>query len=417
MKYIPGGVAAPLGFTASGLHCGVKESAAPDGNDPAGASCDLKKDLALILSDCDCAVAAVYTRNQVKAAPIYVCQEHLADGHARGAVVNSGNANACAPLGMENARRMAAAAAAATGLNASDFAVASTGVIGVTLNIDAIEKGIPLAAKALSKEGSKDASAAILTTDLAEKEIAVSVELSGKTVTIGAICKGSGMIHPNMGTMLSFCTTDCAIDAALLRKTLSKIVNKTFNRITVDGDTSTNDSSFVFANGKAGNAPLQEGSADYAIFYDALYAVFEYGAKKIARDGEGATKLITCTVESAASEEQAEAVAKSVVASSLVKTAMYGADANWGRVLCAAGYSGAAFNPLGISVQFLSKAGEILVCQDGAGLSFDEEAAKAVLSEEEITILVTMQEGSAAATCWGCDLTYDYVKINGDYRS
>jgi len=415
MRYIDGGVAAPLGFTAAGVFCGVKKGSVPDGNDAPSPS--QKKDLALILSDCDCVAAAVYTKNQVKAAPIYISQQHLADGGARGIIANSGNANACAPQGMENALRMAKAAAAATGLSPEDFLVASTGVIGVTLNIEAIEKGTPLAAAALSKSGSHDASNAILTTDLVEKELAVSIELGGKTVSIGAIAKGSGMIHPNMGTMLCFATTDCAIDSALLQKTLTKIVTKTFNRITVDGDSSTNDTCFVLANGKAGNSPLQEGTADYDTFYAALYTVFEYEAKQIAGDGEGASRLITCTVEKAETEEKAELMAKAVVGSSLVKAAMFGADANWGRVLCAIGYSGASFNPEAIDVKFLSKAGEITVCQNGAGLPFDEDLAKGILTEKEVTILVTMQEGAEAATCWGCDLTYDYVKINGDYRS
>lgn len=406
MKYVNGGVAAPLGFTAAGYHCGVKAESPP-----------AKRDLALILSDCDCVAAAVYTKNQVKAAPIYVSMEHLADGHARGIVANSGNANACAPNGMAHAKAMAVAAAQATGLSPEDFAVASTGVIGVELNIGVIEEGIPHVAAALSKDGSAHASNAILTTDLVEKELAVSVDLGGKTVTIGAIAKGSGMIHPNMGTMLCFTTTDCVIDQALLQKTLTKIVNKTFNRITVDGDSSTNDTCFVLANGKAGNEPLVEGSAEYETFYEALHTVFEYEAKQIAADGEGATHLVTCTVEHAESEEKAELMAKSVVGSSLVKAAMFGSDANWGRVLCAIGYSGAQFDPNAIDVAFASSAGEILVCQNGAGVVFDEAKAKQILLEKEVTILVRMQEGQESATCWGCDLSYDYVKINGDYRN
>jgi len=406
MKYISGGVAAPQGFTAAGFHCGVKEGSPEE-----------KKDLALILSDCDCVAAAVYTKNQVKAAPIYVSMEYLKDGHARGIVANSGNANACAPQGLENAKRMAAAAAKACGLSPEDFAVASTGVIGVDLNIAVIEAGIPQAAAVLAKDGSAAAANAILTTDLVEKEIAVSIELGGKTVSIGAIAKGSGMIHPNMGTMLCFATTDCAIDGALLQKTLAKIVTKTFNRITVDGDSSTNDTCFVLANGLAGNVPLQEGSAEYQCFYDALYTVFEYEAKKVAGDGEGASHLVTCTVEGVLTEDKAEMMAKSVVGSSLVKAAMFGADANWGRVLCAIGYSGASFDPGGVAVKFQSLAGELSVCQDGAGLVFDEALAKQVLLEKEVTILVSLHEGTECATCWGCDLTYDYVKINGDYRS
>ncbi len=417
MKEIKGGVAAPLGFTAAGIHCGVKQSPLPDGNTPLTAPADAKKDLALILSETECAAAAVYTKNQVKAAPIYVSQAHLAGGRARGIIANSGNANACAPQGLENARRMAAAAATATGLSPEDFAVASTGVIGVTLNIDAIEQGTPRAAAALSKTGSADASAAILTTDLIPKELAVSLELGGKTVTIGAIAKGSGMIHPNMGTMLCFCTTDCAIDAPLLQKALSRVVAKTFNRITVDGDTSTNDTCFLLANGLAGNEPLREGTPNYEAFCAALHHVFRYEARKIAGDGEGASHLITCTVEGAATEDAAEAMAKAVVSSSLVKAAIFGADANWGRVLCAIGYSGEVFDPLSVTVRFVSEAGEVTVCEGGQGLPFDEALAKKVLTPWEVTILVTLTEGDAAATCWGCDLTYDYVKINGDYRS
>ena len=404
MKEVTGGVAAPLGFTAAGIYCGVKQNSN-------------KFDLALILSEIECAAAAVYTKNQVKAAPIYISQAHLANGRARGIIANSGNANACAPLGLENAKRMASAAALATGLCPDDFAVASTGVIGVTLNIDSIEEGAPTAAAALSKEGSADAGTAILTTDLVPKELAVSLDIAGKTVTIGAIAKGSGMIHPNMGTMLCFCTTDCAIDSDLLQKTLTQVVNRTFNRITVDGDTSTNDTCFLLANGMAGNEPLQEGTPDYEAFCAALYHVFRYEARKIAGDGEGASHLITCTVEGAATEDSAEAMAKAVVGSSLVKAAIFGADANWGRVLCAVGYSGEIFDPMSVTVKFQSEAGEITVCEHGQGLPFDEMLAKTVLTPWEITILVALSQGDASATCWGCDLTYDYVKINGDYRS
>lgn len=405
MKYISGGVTAPQGFQAAGLHCGVKENSGD------------KKDLALIVSDVDCAAAGVFTRNQVKAAPIYVTKEHLVDGKLRGIVANSGNANACAPQGKENAKRMTIAAAKATGLHPEDFGVASTGVIGVTLNIAAVEAGIAQAGGLLSHDGSKDAAAAILTTDTMEKEVAVQVELGGKTVTVGSITKGSGMIHPNMGTMLSFVTTDCAIDGALLQKMLLDVSAKTFNRITVDGDTSTNDTCLVLANGLAGNAPIVEGSQDCKTFYEALKAVCEFGAKKIAGDGEGAGRLVTCTVEGVETEEKAEMMAKAVVGSSLVKAAMFGADANWGRVLCAIGYSGAEFDPEDVEVKFFSTAGEVIVCQKGAGLTFDEGVAKEVLTQSEVTILVTLTEGTAAATCWGCDLTYDYVKINGDYRS
>ena len=417
IKYISGSVTAPLGFTAAGLFCGVKSSPAPDGNQNPSSPKKIKKDLAMILSECACAVAGVFTKNVVKADPIHVTRAHMADGTLRGVVANSGNANACAPQGRENALRMADAAAKATGLAPADFAVASTGVIGQTLNIAAIESGVPTAVAALSRDGGADAARAIMTTDTFPKEVAVEVDLSGKTVTIGAIAKGSGMIHPNMGTMLCFVTTDCAVDSSLLQEMLLEITKKTFNRVTVDGDTSTNDTCLVLANGMAGNAPLVKGTGDYEAFYQGLRAVCEHEAKMIATDGEGAGRLVTCTVEHAATEEKAELMAKAVVGSNLVKAAMFGSDANWGRVLCAIGYSGAEFDPQRIDVKFLSPAGDILVCQRGAGLDFDEAQAKAILTEKEVTILVTMDEGTASATCWGCDLTYEYVHINGDYRN
>ena len=346
-------------------------------------------------------------------------KEHLADHQARGIIFDSGNANACAPKGRENAQRMAQAAAAATGLRPQDFAVCSTGIIGVELNIQAIEKGVPslVAALADTPQASLDAAHAILTTDLKVKEIAVTVELGGKTVTIGAIAKGSGMIHPNMGTMLCGITTDCAIDGALLQDMLRQVVTKTFNRITVDGDTSTNDTCVVLANGLAGNPAITGPGEDYDIFFAALRHVCEYEAKMIASDGEGAGRLITCTVMGAETEEQAEQMAKAVVRSPLVKCAVFGTDANWGRVLCAIGYSGAQFDPKDVEVKFLSRAGELLVCAGGQGVAFDEALAKRVLSEDEVVIQVTLTSGSATCSSWGCDLTYDYVKINGDYRS
>ena len=346
-------------------------------------------------------------------------KEYLADHKAQGIILDSGNANACAPKGMENAKRMAAAAAAATGLAPQDFAVCSTGIIGVELNITAIEAGVPalVAALADTEQASNDAAHAILTTDLKIKEIAVTTEIGGKTVTVGAIAKGSGMIHPNMGTMLCAVTTDCAIDGAVLQDMLRHIVTKTFNRITVDGDTSTNDTCVVLANGLAGNAPITGPGADYDALVEALRYVCEYEAKMIASDGEGAGRLVTCTVQGAASEEQAELMAKAVVRSPLVKCAIFGTDANWGRVLCAVGYSGAEFDPKDVEVKFLSQAGELKVCAGGQGVPFDEDLAKKVLSEPEVVILVTLTAGDATCSCWGCDLTYDYVKINGDYRS
>lgn len=411
MKYIPGGVAAPIGFKAAGIHCGVKQN--PDGT----AATPNKKDLAMILSERDCVTAAVYTKNQVKAAPIHLSQKHLANGHARGIIANSGNANACAPSGMENALRMAKAAGSASHLSPEDFAVASTGIIGVPLNIDAIEQSIPQLASELSDQGSTSAANAILTTDTTIKEVAVTIQIGEKPVTIGAIAKGSGMIHPNMGTMLCFVTTDCVIDGALLQEILGQIVKKTFNRVSVDGDTSTNDCCIVLANGMAQNPPVEKNSKAYQKFCQSLHSVLEYEAKKIAGDGEGAERLIACTVKNAATEEKAEHMAKAVISSSLVKTAMFGADANWGRVLCALGYSGSVFDPERVSVSFFSNAGVIDVCREGTGLSFNEELAKQILSEREITILVDIEEGSSFATCWGCDLTYEYVKINGDYRN
>lgn len=417
MHIIDGGVTAPLGFTAAGLHCGVKQSPLSDGNDPVVTTDAPKKDLAMILSACDCAAAAVYTKNVVKAAPVLLSQQHLQGGRARGIITNSGNANACAPNGMAHATTMAKAAAEATGLDPTQFAVASTGVIGVELNIAAITAGIPSLAAGLSKEGFDDAASAILTTDLTKKQIAVALSLGGKTVTLGLMAKGSGMIHPNMGTTLCFCTTDCAIDAALLQKALTYGIGKTFNRVSVDGDTSTNDSCFVLANGMAENAPLTEEGDDYLLFRDALTFVLEDAAKKIAGDGEGAGRLVTCTVDGALTEDQAEQMSKAIISSSLVKTAMCGADANWGRVVCAAGYAGVDFDPEQIAVRFSSCAGELPVCSGGTGLPFDEALAKEILSQAEVSILVSLQQGSGSATCWGCDLTHDYVTINGDYRN
>ena len=410
MNIITGGVTAPKGFQAAGIHCGIKDNFTTPQPD--------KKDLAMILSSVPCAAAGTYTRNVVKADPVILTKEHLADHQARGIIFDSGNANACAPKGRENAQRMAQAAAA-TGLQPQDFAVCSTGIIGVELNIQAIEKGVPslVAALADTPQASLDAAHAILTTDLKVKEIAVTVELGGKTVTIGAIAKGSGMIHPNMGTMLCGITTDCAIDGALLQDMLRQVVTKTFNRITVDGDTSTNDTCVVLANGLAGNPAITGPGEDYDIFFAALRHVCEYEAKMIASDGEGAGRLITCTVMGAETEEQAEQMAKAVVRSPLVKCAVFGTDANWGRVLCAIGYSGAQFDPKDVEVKFLSRAGELLVCAGGQGVAFDEALAKQVLSEDEVVIQVTLTSGSATCSCWGCDLTYDYVKINGDYRS
>jgi glutamate N-acetyltransferase/amino-acid N-acetyltransferase len=406
LKVISGGVCAAQGFKAAGIHCGVKASSKPD-----------KNDVAMILSDAECTAAGTYTLNRVKAAPLYVTMSHLENGVAWGVIANSGNANACCPLSHENAEAMCAAAAKVTGHDPEDFVVASTGVIGQTINVGVIEAGLPALAEKLNYNGSDDAAAAIMTTDLVPKNIAVSFTVGGKEVKMGAIAKGSGMIHPNMGTMLGFITTDCAITQELLEDALRYVVTKTFNRVTVDGDTSTNDMCVILANGLAGNELIEWKDEDYHAFQDALEYICRYLARCIAADGEGATKLITCKMHGARSEESAERLAKSVVGSSLVKAAMFGADANWGRVLCAIGYSGAAVDVEKIDVSFRSKAGTLDVCRNGAGIPFSEEFAKEVLTEKEIEILVELNSGDAASTAWGCDLTYEYVKINGDYRT
>jgi glutamate N-acetyltransferase/amino-acid N-acetyltransferase len=408
MKYIEGGVCAAAGFKASGIFCGIKKNSSPS-----------KFDLALIYSELPCAAAGIFTKNRVKAAPVLLDIETLKSGKAQAIAANSKNANACAPEGMENAKRMAAAAASALGLKASDVIVSSTGVIGQRLNIEAIEKGLPQAAAALSASpaGSDAAANAIMTTDTVKKEFAVELTIGGKTVHIGGIAKGSGMIHPNMGTMLSYITTDCAITAEMLKKALLAANSVSFNRISVDGDTSTNDSCVVMANGLAGNAEINSENADYALFLEAFTAICKDLARSMAADGEGAKHLITCDVKGAKSVEQAEIIGKSVIGSSLTKAAIFGCDANWGRVLAAMGYSGEDFAPEKVNVAFASASGKVDVCKNGMGLDFDEELAKKILTEKEVIIDITMAEGDAQAVCWGCDLTYDYVKINGDYRT
>lgn len=406
MKKISGGVCAAKGFTAAGIHAGVKAGSSPE-----------KNDLALILSDCECAAAATFTNNRVKAAPVYTTMNHLENGILHGIIVNSGNANACAPNGPEHAEAMCAAAAAVTGRQAEDFAVASTGVIGVELNIKAIQDSVPALASALSIGGSNAAAEAIMTTDTVMKEIAVETTIGGKIVRLGAICKGAGMICPNMGTMLCFITSDCAITSDMLFSALHEVVPRTFNRVTVDGDTSTNDACVVLCNGNAGNPLIDWKDDNYNIFKDALMYVCTYMARAIAADGEGASHLLTCTVSGSRSEEAAERLAKAVVGSNLVKAAMFGADANWGRVLCAMGYSRAPFRPDRVDASFYSSAGKIQVCKDGSAVEFDEDLAKKILSEHEVSIIINVNEGDYTATCWGCDLTYDYVRINGDYRT
>ena len=405
MKFVEGGVCAAKGFKASGLHVGVKTK---NKN---------KKDLALIVADCECTAAAVYTKNIVKAAPLIVTRDNLIDGKARIVFANSGNANACAPLGEENAKRMCSAIASALDMSNSDVLVASTGVIGQTLPIEVIESGVKELVSKLSYEGSKDAASAIMTTDLTMKELAVEFTVGGKTAKIGGIAKGSGMIHPNMGTMLAFLTTDCAINSEMIQKALVNTTNISFNRISVDGDTSTNDFLSLMANGLAGNTEITETCADYEAFAEALNILCIELAKMIAADGEGATHLITCKVSGAKNEEDAETLSKAVISSTLTKAAIFGTDANWGRVLCAMGYSGIDFDPGTVSISFESNAGRIDVCNSGRGLPFDEPAANKILTEHDITIDINMNAGTSECICWGCDITYDYIKINGDYRT
>jgi len=404
MKEIQGGVCAPAGFTAAGVHCGIRKN-------------KTKKDLALLYSEVPCAAAAVYTKNLVKGAPITVTRENLADGRAQAVLCNSGNANTCNADGPAVARRMCELAADACGIDARDVIVASTGVIGQRLDVSPIEASVGALKDALSPDGSRDAAEAIMTTDTAVKEFAVSFTASGRECRLGGIAKGSGMIHPNMATMLVFLTTDCAIAPELLQKALSADADDSFNMISVDGDTSTNDMVCILANGRAGNLPIDAEGADYDAFAEALAFVTRRLCRAIAKDGEGATKLLECRVRGARSLSDARILAKSVVCSSLVKAAMFGADANWGRVLCAVGYAGVETDPNGIDVSFSSAAGAVRVCESGAGVDFSEEEAKAVLSADEIRIDVALRDGGAEATAWGCDLTYDYVRINGDYRT
>ncbi len=404
MKEILGGVCAPLGFTAAGIHSGIRKNKD-------------RLDLALISCERECNAAATFTTNRVKAAPVQLDMKNIKSGKMQAVIVNSGNANACAPNGMENAEKMCKIAAEALNIAPERVFVCSTGVIGVELDTTPVEKGMPSLVSALSKEGAENAAQAILTTDLVKKEIALEAEIGGKTVKIGAIAKGSGMIHPNMGTMLCFITTDAAISSELLHDALLATVKRTFNRVSVDGDTSTNDTAVVMASGLAGNAEITDKNEDYNTFCALLYKVCEHLAREMARDGEGATHLITCVVSGAKDEKSAEKMAKSVIGSSLTKAAMFGADANWGRVICAMGYSGEDFDPEKVKISFKSSVGEILVCENGRGLVFDEDLAKKILTQEEVIICAELCEGQASATVWGCDLTYDYVKINGDYRS
>ena len=404
MEIISGGVCAAKGFTASGVHCGIRKNRT-------------KRDLALIFSEKRAAAAAVYTTNLVKGAPLTVTKQHLKDGFAQAVICNSGNANTCNADGIEIAEKMSDCLGSALGIPSDDVVVASTGVIGQPLDIEPIKNGIPELVKALSADGSEQAAEGIMTTDTKVKEIAVSFNIGGKECKIGGIAKGSGMIHPNMATMLVFITTDCAISRKMLSRALSSDIKNTFNMVSVDGDTSTNDMVTVLANGMAENPEITADGEDFKTFMQALNTVTVHLCRMIAGDGEGATKLIECRVTGAKDEDTAKTVAKAVICSSLTKAAMFGADANWGRVLCAIGYSGADVDVNKTAVSFKSAKGEIAVCENGAGIPFSEEKAKEILLEDEIEILVDFGSGDGAATAWGCDLTYDYVKINGDYRT
>lgn len=404
MKFVSGGVCAAKGFTASGVHCGIRRNKD-------------KKDLALIYSSVKASAAAVYTTNLVKGAPLKVTKNHLENGVAQAVICNSGNANTCNSNGIEIAEQTCSLLSEQLGVDKDDIIVASTGVIGQRMSIEPFEKGIGPLVKALSVNGCDDAAEGIMTTDTVKKEVAVEFVIGGKTCRLGGMAKGSGMIHPNMATMLVFITSDVNISPEMLQKALSTDIQSTFNMLSIDGDTSTNDMVAVLANGLAGNDEINKEDDDFSIFMKALNSVTVTLCRMIAGDGEGATKLLECTVTGAKTLNDAKTVAKSVVCSSLLKAAMFGADANWGRVLCAIGYSGADVDTDKIDVSFKSSAGVINVCKNGAGVIFSEENAKKILSENEIDILVCLNDGGFSSKAWGCDLTYDYVKINGDYRT
>ncbi|MBQ7099929.1 MAG: bifunctional glutamate N-acetyltransferase/amino-acid acetyltransferase ArgJ [Oscillospiraceae bacterium] len=404
MKLISGGVCAATGFKASGIHCGIRKNHS-------------KKDLALIVSDVPASAAAVYTTNLVKGAPLTVTKNNISNGIAQAVICNSGNANTCNWNGIEIAEGMCKLVEQYTGISAKDVVVASTGVIGQVLDLTPIANGMEALVAGLSVPGAADAAQAIMTTDTVPKEVAVEFELGGKLCRMGGIAKGSGMIHPNMATMLVFITTDAAISPEMLQCALQGDVPNTFNMTSVDGDTSTNDMVTVLANGLAGNEPIADQGEDFAVFMKALNTITVQLCRMIAGDGEGATKLLECTATGADTLEVAKISAKSVITSSLFKAAMFGADANWGRVLCAIGYSGADVDVSKIGVSFRSGKGTVTVCENGAGIPFSEELAKEILLQKEIEILVSLGDGAYSATAWGCDLTYDYVKINGDYRT
>ncbi len=403
---IKGGICAAKGFRAAGMHCGIRKNTS-------------KNDIALIVADAPCAAAGVYTQNKVFAAPVGVTRSHLANGYAQAVICNSGNANTCNSDGYDKANATCYALASRLGISADDIIVASTGVIGVPLPLEPILSAIDPLADALADgaEASDAAARAIMTTDTKKKEFSYSFRLDGKTVSLGGICKGSGMIEPNMATMLGFITTDVSITPELLHKALVLVIGDTFNMVSVDRDTSTNDMVTVLASGKAGNPLIDQQNESFALFCEALFRLCRQMSMAIAADGEGATKLLECSVSGAVDRDAAKVLAKSVIRSSLVKAAMFGADANWGRILCALGYSGAQMDPDRVDVTFRSAAGDVAVCVNGRGIPFDEEIAKRVLTEDKILIDVHMNSGDGNATAWGCDLTYEYVHINGDYRS
>lgn len=422
VTFVDGGVCAAHGFRANGIQCGLahkpltsteENSAVANNALPA----KKKNDLALIVADKECTAAAVYTTNKVKGSPILVTKEHIKNGTAKAVIVNSVNANTCNADGVEKAEKMCSLVSDETGIDVNDVIVASTGVIGQVLPIEPIANGMKELVEGLTYDGNSRAVEAIMTTDTQVKEVAVQFELGRKTCTMGGMLKGSGMIHPNMATTLTFITTDTDISAELLQRALSDVVKVTLNRVSVDGDTSTNDMVCVLANGTAGNIAITKENEDFEKFVNALYAVMMNLARKMARDGEGATKLIECVCSGADTEKTAEIVAKSVITSSLFKAAMFGEDANWGRILCAVGYADADFDINRVDVSIGSEKGFIDVCRNGAGVEFSEEKAKEILGEEEIIINISIGDGAGKAVAWGCDLTYDYVKINGDYRS
>lgn len=415
LKMIDGGICAARGFRASGTYCGIKkpnvENLNPD--------IKHKNDICLYVSDVVCNAAAVYTKNKVKGAPILVTKANLSKSgnKAKAVIANSKNANTCNADGEEKANRMCELVAAELNIPKEQVIVASTGVIGQILPIEPIERAVPILAKELDYGKNLEAATAIMTTDTVKKEYAVEFIIDGKICKIGGMAKGSGMIHPNMATTLNFITTDCAISSDILQKALSEIVKVTYNCLSIDGDTSTNDMVCLMANGLALNEEITAEGENFEIFKAALYEVMANLTRMLAKDGEGATKLLECITSGAKDKDTAITVAKSVVCSSLFKAAMFGEDANWGRVLCAIGYADAEFDINKVDVDLKSDKGTVSVCRNGSGIEFSEEKASEVLSSDEIQILVELHEGSEKATAWGCDLTYDYVKINGDYRT